>query len=315
MKFFNAIDAQALATKLQAKLVGSPTVKAYGLNEINRVDVGDVVFVDHPKYYNKCLQSAASIIIINEAVDCPEGKALLIVANPFDAYQQLAMEMRPNIFQKKIIGEGSIIDESAIIYPNTVIGNNVRIGANTIIYSNVFIYDNTTIGENVIVHGNTTIGADAFYYNSKKDRQLWYKKMHNCGNVQIEDDVEIGAGCTIDKGVTSTTRIGAGSKIDNQCHIAHDVVIGKNCLIAAQVGIAGATTLEDGVTVWAQTGINKTLTVGANATIMARSGVPSNLEGGKTYWGSPTQDFNEAKKELIWIKRIPLLWEKVMGKK
>jgi UDP-3-O-[3-hydroxymyristoyl] glucosamine N-acyltransferase len=133
--------------------------------------------------------------------------------------------------------------------------------------------------------------------------------------VVIEDWVEIGAGCTIDRGVSGDTLIGAGTKIDNLVQIGHDSVIGKNCLLAAQVGIAGATTLEDNVILWGQVGVSKTLTIGKGAVLYAQSGVPASLEGGKNYFGSPAIEAKEKMKELIWVKRIPELWEKVMGRK
>ena len=139
--------------------------------------------------------------------------------------------------------------------------------------------------------------------------------MLSCGRVIIEDDVEIGAGCTIDRGVSHDTKIGRGTKIDNMVHIGHDTVIGKNCLFAAQVGIAGATSIEDGVTLWGQVGVSKTLTIGANATVYAQSGIPSSIEGDKTYFGTPAEDAQVKKRELIWIKRIPELWKKVMENK
>ncbi len=311
MQLTETITANDIAKIITASVIGDGLVIAKGINEINRVCDGDVVFVDHPKYYNKCLNSVASIVIINAEVVCPEGKCLLVVENPFEAYNKIAQHFRKYTKNISAIHASASIGEGSFIYPNVVIGAHVTIGKNCVIYPNVTIYDFTTIGDDVVIHANTVIGSDAFYYNSKKDREIWYAKMFNCGDVFIENNVEIGSGCTIDKGVSSSTRIGAGSKLDNQIHIAHDVIIGKNCLIAAQVGIAGATTLEDGVTIWAQTGINKTLTIGANATILARSGVAGNTVGGKTYWGSPIQEASDAKKELVWIKRIPLIWDKV----
>jgi UDP-3-O-[3-hydroxymyristoyl] glucosamine N-acyltransferase len=135
--------------------------------------------------------------------------------------------------------------------------------------------------------------------------------MDSCGRVVIESDVEIGCGCTIDRGVSHDTLIGRGTKMDNLVHIGHDVVIGKNCLFAAQVGIAGATTIGDGVTLWGQVGVSKTLTIGDNAVVFAQSGVPASLEGGKVYFGSPAEEAGVAKRQLVWLKRIPALWEKV----
>ncbi len=199
--------------------------------------------------------------------------------------------------------------------PNTYIGNHVSIGTDCIIHPNVTVLDYTVIGNNVTIQAGTVIGSDAFYYNTKKDRNIWYKRMQSCGDVVIEDFVEIGAGCTIDRGVTAETRIGTGTKMDNMVHIGHDVVIGKNCLFAAQVAIAGGTTLKDGVTLWGQVGVSKTLTIGANVTVLAQSGVGKDLEEDKVYWGSPSEHALTKKKELIWIKRIPELWKKVMENK
>jgi len=139
--------------------------------------------------------------------------------------------------------------------------------------------------------------------------------MTSCGRVVIEDWVEIGANCTIDRGVSGDTVIGAGTKMDNLIHIGHDTIVGKNCLFAGQVGIAGATTIEDNVILWGQVGVSKTLTIGKDAVIYAQSGVKDSIAGGKVYFGSPVEDAREKMKEFVWIKRIPLLWEKVMGKK
>jgi UDP-3-O-[3-hydroxymyristoyl] glucosamine N-acyltransferase len=135
--------------------------------------------------------------------------------------------------------------------------------------------------------------------------------MESCGRVVIEDDVELGACCTIDRGVSHDTVIGKGTKFDNQVHIGHDCIIGKNCLFAAQVGVAGATTIEDEVVLWGQVGVSKTLTIGKGAVVYAQSGVPSSLEGGKVYFGSPVSEAKEKIKELVWIKRIPELWDRL----
>lgn len=174
--------------------------------------------------------------------------------------------------------------------------------------------DHCVIGNNVVIQPGTVIGGSAFYYNSKKNRELWYKKMPDCGRVVIEDHVEIGSCCTIDRGVSHDTVIGRGTKMDNMIHIGHDTVIGKNCLLAANVVIAGVVTIKDGVTLWGQVIINKTLTIGENAVLLGRTGVGQDLEGNKTYWGAPAQEAGLARRELVWIKRIPELWEKVMGK-
>ncbi|HET9429908.1 MAG TPA: UDP-3-O-(3-hydroxymyristoyl)glucosamine N-acyltransferase, partial [Chitinophagaceae bacterium] len=186
---------------------------------------------------------------------------------------------------------------------------------NCIIHPNVTILDHCILGDDVIIQAGTVIGSDAFYYNKKTNRELHYKKMSSCGRVLIENGVEIGAGCTIDRGVTSDTRIGAGTKMDNMVHIGHDTIIGRNCLFAAQVGIAGATTIGDNVILWGQVGVSKTLSIGNDAVVYAQSGVKDSIAGGKVYFGSPVEEAREKMKELVWIKRIPALWEKVMGTK
>jgi UDP-3-O-[3-hydroxymyristoyl] glucosamine N-acyltransferase len=314
MQFPSPVSLTWIAELIGAKLIGNTADLATGINEIHKVEKGDLVFVDHPKYYDKCLNSAASFIIINKETNVPDGKALLIIDDPFEAYCKIVNHFRPFEKANKMISDSVVIGEGSFIYPGAFIGNHVIIGKNSIIYPNASIMDHCIIGNNVVIQAGTVIGSDAFYYNTKKDRELWYKRMPSCGRVIIEDDVEIGAGCTIDRGVSHDSIIGKGTKMDNMVHIGHDTVTGKNCLIAAQVGIAGVVTLKDGVTLWGQVGVSKTLTIGDNAVIYAQSGVGGDLEGGKSYFGSPVQDAKVKTKELVWIKRIPELWEKVMGK-
>jgi UDP-3-O-[3-hydroxymyristoyl] glucosamine N-acyltransferase len=315
MKFPSPVSVKWIAELIKAELVGNINGNATGINEIHNVEAGDLVFVDHPKYYDKCINSAASFIIINKQAAIPDGKALLIVDEPFEAYCKIANHFRPFETSSKAISDSAKIGEGTFIFPGAFVGNHVSIGKNTIIYPNVTVGDHCIIGDNVVIQAGTVIGSDAFYYNTKKNRELWYKKMPSCGRVIIEDNAEIGALCTIDRGVSADTIIGKGSKLDNSIHIGHDTVIGKNCLFAAHVAVAGCTVIKDGVTLWGQVIVNKTLTIGENAVVLAKSGVGGNLEGNKTYWGAPAQDASVAKRELVWIKRIPELWDKVMNSK
>lgn len=315
MRFDKPVPVKWIAEFLRAEITGTITAPATGINEIHKVEKGDIVFVDHPKYYDTCLRSAATFIIINKKVDCPEGKVLLIVSDPFEAYLKLVNHFRPFTPSTKSISDSALIGEGTTVMPNAFIGNQVRIGKNCLIHPNVTILDHCIIGDNVIIQAGTVVGSDAFYYNKKTNRDIHYRKMTSCGRVVIEDNAEIGAGCTIDRGVSGDTMIGAGTKIDNLVHIGHDTEIGKNCLIAGQVGIAGATKIEDEVTLWGQVGVSKTLTIGKGAIVYAQSGVKDSIAGGKVYFGSPVEDAREKMKEFVWIKRIPQLWEKVMGKK
>jgi UDP-3-O-[3-hydroxymyristoyl] glucosamine N-acyltransferase len=315
MRFERPIPITELAQLIDAEIIGEKEGAATGINEIHKVEEGDVVFVDHPKYYQKCIQSAATYIIINQKTEFPPHKALLLVVDPFEAYLKIVQHYRPFEPLLKSVSESANVGEGTVIMPGAIIGNNVTIGKDCVLYPNVVIMDHCVVGDRVIIQPGTVIGSDAFYYNKKTNRDVQYKKMLSCGRVVIENDVEIGANCTIDRGVSGDTIIGAGTKLDNLVHIGHDTVVGKNCLFAAQVAIAGATTIEDGVILWGQVGVNKTLTIGKGAEVYAQSGVGGNLEGGKKYFGSPVEDALTKKKELVWIKRIPQLWEKMMGVK
>ena len=314
MQFPSPVSVQWIAELIQATITGNINGQATGINELHKVETGDLVFVDHPKYYDLCINSNADFIIINKALDVPEGKALLIVENPFEAYCKIVHYFKPFTRANKMISDSVVLGQGTYIYPSAFIGHHVTIGKNCIIHPNVTIMDHCIIGNNVIIQSGTVIGSDAFYYNTKKDRENWYKKMPSCGRVVIEDDVEIGANCSIDRGVTHDTLIAKGTKLDNIIHIGHDTVIGKNCLLAASVVVAGMVTIKDGVTLWGGVIVNKTLTIGENAVLLGRTGVSGSLEGNKTYWGAPAQEAGTVKREMIWIKRIPQLWEKVMGK-
>src|SRR5688572_8986436 len=315
MRLDKPVPVKWIADFIGAEIAGNTEASATGINEIHKVEHGDIVFVDHPKYYDTCINSAATVIIINKDADCPDEKTLLIVDDPFEAYQKLVNHFRPFSPSSKSRSDSSSIGRDTVIMPNSFIGNHVVIGNNCIIHPNVTILDHCVIGNNVIIQAGTVIGSDAFYYNKQTNRDIHYKKMTSCGRAVIEDSVEIGANCTIDRGVSGDTVIGAGTKIDNLVHIGHDTEVGKNCLFAGQVGIAGATKIEDNVILWGQVGVSKTLTIGKGAIVYAQSGVKDSIDGGKVYFGSPVEDAREKMKEFVWIKRIPQLWEKVMGKK
>ena len=313
MKLPAPISVQWLSTFTESEIIGNNQLEITGVNEIHQVEMGDIVFVDHPKYYETCLNSAASCIIINnKEVAVPTGKALLFCADPFEAYSKIVQHFKPLLLSDQAISKDALIGEGTIIMPRVFIGANVSIGKNCVIYPNVTLLPDTIIGDEVIIQAGTVIGSDAFYYNTKKNRPAWYKKMPSCGRVIIEDKVEIGANCTIDKGVSGDTIIGMCTKMDNMVHIGHDTQIEANCLFAAQVGVAGGVKIKSGVTLWGQVGVGKTLTIGENATLLGRAGVVGSLEGNKVYMGFPAEEASIKRRELVWIKRIPELWKKMM---
>lgn len=308
MNIGNRFTVDEIARFLTAEVIGDGTRIVTGINEIHRVQPGDLVFVDHPKYYDKVLRSEASVILIDKAVECPEGKTLIVSAAPFDDYNRLTRKFAPYRPQMTMTGENCTISDSAHLSPNCFIGHDVIIGENVTIHPGAYIGDGTLIEENVIVGPNAVIGHYAFYYKRKPDG---YDRMHSCGYVHLEKNVEIGASTTIDAGVSAVTRIGEGTKIDNHVHIGHDTIIGKHCLMAAQVGIAGCVTIGDNVTMWGQVGCASGVTIGDGATILAQSGIAKDLPGGKTYFGSPVGEVKVKFREIVAVGKLPYLIDKL----
>ena len=308
MKFPTIFSLKQIAEIISSEYVGHDDFPVLGMNEIHVVEPGDIVFVDHPKYYDKALESKATIILINKQVDCPNGKALLISDDPFRDFNKLTTFFQPFVPSSQSIAATAKIGKDTVIQPNTFVGNNVVIGKNCIIHSNVTIYDNCLIGDNVTIHAGTVLGADAFYY---KKRPEGFDKLISGGRVVLEDNVDIGALCTIDRGVSGDTTIGYGTKLDNQVHVGHDTVIGKKCLIASQTGIAGCVIIEDEVTLWGQVGTNSGITIGAKAIIMGQTGVTKSVKGGKSYFGTPIEESREKLKQLAYLKQIPEIIKKI----
>jgi UDP-3-O-[3-hydroxymyristoyl] glucosamine N-acyltransferase len=308
MKFKSQHTLKEIAAVINSEYIGDENFPISGMNEIHVVETGDIVFVDHPKYYDKALNSAATTILINKIVVCPEGKSLLISDDPFRDFNILSKHFMPFNCSKLAVSNSAKIGLGTIIQPNCFIGNDVEIGSNCVIHSNVSIYDNTIIGDNVTIHAGSVVGADAFYYKKRTDR---YDKLLSAGRVIIADNVDIGALCTIDKGVTGNTTIGKGTKLDNQVHIGHDTVIGQKCLIASQTGIAGCVIIHDEVTIWGQVGTTSGISIGAHAIILGQTGVTKSVDGGKTYFGTPVQESREKLKQLANVKKIPEILNKL----
>ncbi|APQ18895.1 UDP-3-O-(3-hydroxymyristoyl)glucosamine N-acyltransferase [Maribacter hydrothermalis] len=308
MKFPTTFSLKQIADIISCEYVGQDDYPVLGMNEIHVVEKGDIVFVDHPKYYDKALQSKASIILINKKVTCPDGKALLLSDDPFKDFNKLTTFFQPFVPCSQSIAATAQIGKNTVVQPNSFIGNNVVIGDNCIIHSNVSIYDNCIIGNNVTIHAGSVLGADAFYY---KKRPEGFDKLISGGRVVLKDNVDIGALCTIDRGVTGDTTIGFGTKLDNQVHVGHDTVIGEKCLIASQTGIAGCVIIEDEVTLWGQVGTNSGITIGSKAVIMGQTGVTKSVKGGRSYFGTPIEESREKLKQLAYIKKIPEIIKKM----
>ena len=299
MTFQQPQTLQTIADLIGAKMVGNLDIQVLGTNEIHMVRPGDIVFVNHPKYYDKALNSDATIILIDKEVDCPPGKALLVSQDPFADFNKINTHFtRISNFKDELhdveIGEGTFVHSSVTL------GNNVRIGKNCHIFPNVVIGDRTVIGDHVIIQSNTVLGGDAFYYR-KLDGN--FDRLISVGNVVIEDHVEIGNGCTIDRGVTASTTIKKGAVLDNQIQIGHDTIIGEKCLIASQTGIAGCCVIEEGVTIWGQVGIASGLHIESGVVLLAKCGVNRDLKKG-TYFGPIAEEFREYLRKEVKLKNL-----------
>lgn len=308
MQLNPAFSLKQIAGYINAEFVGDPAFLITGLNEIHMVQCGDLTFVDTPKYYAKALNSNATTIIINKKMPCPEGKALLFHDDPFAAYVSLVKRFRPFEAAQNMVSPSAQIGEGTVIQPGAFIGNHVKIGVNCLIHANVSIYDHTVIGNNVIIQSGSVIGADAYYFQRKPEG---YRKFESCGRVILEDNVEIGALCSIDKGVSGDTIISFGTKTDNHIQVGHDTFIGRNCLIGAHCAIAGVTRIEDDVILWGRVSINKDIVIGKGAVILAHSGVDKSLEGGKAYFGAPAVEARRAWKEIAALRQLPEIIEKL----
>ena len=299
MIFTKPQTLRSISEIIGAKMIGDEDFPVLGTNEIHRVKSGEIVFVNHPKYYDKALNSAATIILIDKEVECPAGKALLVSDDPFRDFNKI------NTHFTKITNFGETLHELEVgertqIHSSVVIGNHVKIGNDCIIFPNVVIGDRTVIGDNVIIQSNTVLGGDAFYYR-KLDGN--FDRLISVGNVIIENRVEIGNNCTIDRGVTDSTVIGEGSVLDNQIQIGHDTIIGKKCLIASLTGIAGCCIIEDEVTIWGQVGMASGVRVEKGTVLVGKTGVNKDLKTG-TYFGQLAEEFKEYLKKQSKLRKL-----------
>jgi UDP-3-O-[3-hydroxymyristoyl] glucosamine N-acyltransferase len=301
MKFDEPIPVTTIAEWTGCEIRGDKNLMALGINEIHKVEPGDITFVDLDKYYDRSINSKASIIIIDKLIEPPVGKALLLSNHPFRAYNSIVDRFRPFRPLTTSIHESAKIDPTAILEPNVVVGPHAVIGARSHIQANTYIGSYTIIHEDVSIQPNCIIGSDAFYF---KRYPTHFDKWTSCGRVVIHKDVIIGAGCTVDKGVSGDTIIGEGTKFDCQIHIGHGAVVGKHCLFAAQVGIGGKTIIGDHVILYGQVGVAQNLILENNIVVLAKSGVSKNLEKGKTYFGYPAEEVKDKFKQLAALRRL-----------
>lgn len=311
MRLREPMTAGKLAELIDARIVGPADTAVSGINEIHKVEDGDLTYADHPKWMKRALASPAAVLLLDREPAEGTGKTVLLADDPFRAFDSLLRRFAPyepitsRIHPSAVIGEGTVLEEGAIA------GRDVTIGRDCLIHAGVVIYDRVILGDRVEIQANTVIGSHAFYFKTRDPRR--YEKMHPAGRVVIGNDVGIGANCTIDKGGTGDTVIGAGTKIDNQVHVGHGAVIGRDCLLAAQVGVAGKVILGDRVQLWGQVGVAKDLTIGDDSVVIAQSGVPRSLPPGKVWMGTPVREFADYRKETAISRHLPEIWKAVRG--
>lgn len=305
MKLETPITLAEAADFLQIEFIGDSEALIQGLNVVHKAEPGDLTFVDFSKYYNRAIAGDAHFILLDKKMECPKGKNLLFSKDPFRDFNKLTQRFRPFEFSHVQISPTAQIGEGTHIQPGVFIGNHVTIGKNCIIHANVTICDYSEIGNNVIINPNSVIGGDGFFFKKRVNKDIMWDKLESVGRAIIEDDVEIGSSCTIDRGGTGDTIIGRGTKLDNMIHVGHGAVIGKNCLIAAQCGIAGKTILEDEVILWGQVGVNKELVLAKGSVVLAKSGVGKNTEPGKVYFGVPADEARKHWRETALVKQLP----------
>ena len=313
MKFSKTYTVKDLMSLMEdVHLVGPEDFPVSGMNEIHMVEEGDITFVDLDKYYQKALESKASVILIDKEVECPKGKCLIITSDPLANFNRLTRHFKPFLPSSAMVSPTAQIGEGTIVQPGAFIGNHVRIGKNCIIHANVTINDYTIIGDNTVIQSGAVIGGDACYFQRTKSGI--FRKFESSGRVILGNDVEIGALTAVDRGVSGDTIVGDGTKMDNFVQIGHDTHIGKHRLIGAHSAIAGVSTLEDYVTLWASVLINKDLVIGKGAVILATSAVDKSLEGGKVYFGCPAVEARNKWKEMAAIRALPSLIESLQKK-
>lgn len=310
MKFPDPLQAADVARLIGARLVGDPSTLLTGINEFHKVEPGDITFADNEKYFARSVLTAASAIILPREIEAPPGKVLLICEKPFDAYDSIVRRYRPFQPLSAQISESALIHPSAIVEPGVTIGHHVTIGAHSYIQAGTYIGSYTHIGQRVVVQAGAIIGTDAFYFHRSENG---YRKWTSGGRVIIEDDVQIGAGSTINKGVSGDTIIGAGTKIDCQVHVGHGAVIGRNCLIAGQCGIGGKAIIEDEVVLYGQVGVAPRVRIGKGAVVSAKSGVSKDLPAGKAYFGIPAEEIHLKQRQLAALRNLPV-WMRIFKK-
>ena len=319
------ITASQIAEQLQGEVIGDGAVELLGFAAADKAREGDLTFAEKEIYFANAERSQASAILVSGPFTSP-SKVLIRVPNTRVAMARLLPiffpqdEYAPGIHPSAVIADTAQIDSTAHIGPNVIIGDNVRIGARTALlggnhighdsqigddacfHPNAVVYPRSKIGHRVSIHAGTVIGSDGYGYTFDGGH---HRKVLQVGDVLIGDDVEIGANAAVDRGALGSTTIGDGTKIDNFVHLAHNVKVGRHCIIMGQVGIAGSTCVGDYCVVASQTGIAGHLRIGHQVTIGAKSGVMRDIPSKATFLGVPARPDRKTKRQWIGTEQLP----------
>jgi UDP-3-O-[3-hydroxymyristoyl] glucosamine N-acyltransferase len=319
--------AAEIAKRVGGEVIGDGTVLLSGFASAERARAGDLIFAEKDSFFAAAEASAASAILVSGRLESA-SKVLIRVANPrVAAAKALALFFpqelaAPGVHGSAVVSPSAQIDPTAHVGPGCVVGEGARIGARSqlmggnhvgrdctigddvCLHPNVVLYPRTEVGHRVGIHAGTVIGSDGYGYVFDEGRHL---KMPPVGNVVIHDDVEIGANSAIDRAALGSTVIGQGTKIDNLVHVAHNVVMGKHCLVMGQVGFAGSTRLGDYCVIASQSGISGHLTLGRQVTVGGKSGVMRDVPDGETVLGFPAVPDKQAKRQWVAVQKLPEL--------
>jgi UDP-3-O-[3-hydroxymyristoyl] glucosamine N-acyltransferase len=316
-----------LAQQVGGRVEGDENVVIKGAATLSEAAGGEISFLANLKYEKELQTTAASAIVVNETVENPGGKTLIRCKDPYYAFMQIVVVLhghrehqavgispRASVARTAKIGQNvdvhdfvcvsdrAVIGDNTRIYANSTVGPGTTIGRDCIIYPNVTIYDGCTIGDRVTIHSGTVIGQDGFGYATHNGV---HHKIPQIGGVIVEDDVEIGANCAIDRGTLGDTIIGKGSKFSNLIAIGHNTRIGPYSLLVAQVGIAGSVVTGHHCVFGGQVGVVGHIKIGDQVQIGAQAGVTNDIESGQSVVGSPAQPITQAKRSLLLLKDLP----------
>ena len=327
-----SFSAAEIAEQLDGQVVGDPATVLKGFAPADRAQPGDLTFAENETYFARAEQSAASAVILDGPFSSATGKVLIKVANARVAFARVLPlffpepDLPPGIHPTAVVSRSAQVDPTAHVGPYCVVGDKVKIsarcilhGANhigaecnlgeqVILFPYAIIYRGCELGNRVRIHSGTIVGSDGFGY--VPDGGI-HRKVPQIGNVIVRDDVEIGANVTIDRGALGPTVIGKGTKIDNLVQIGHNVVIGENCLVVAQAGIAGSTKLGNDVVLGGQVGLAGHLKIGNKVSVGAQSGVMHDIPDGETWLWTPAQPNQHAKRQMIAMQQLPDLLRRV----